>query len=102
MTNRLLSFFNKFELFSDRQYGFLKNKSTKDAVFSFTETVYDAFDSSNHNISILVDLKSAFDTVNHGILLKKLELYGIRGHSLQWFKSYLTDRKFRVRIGKIF
>ena len=102
MTNRLLSFFNKFELFSDRQYGFLKNKSTKDAVFSFTETIYDAFDSSNHNISILVDLKSAFDTVNHGILLKKLELYGIRGHSLQWFKSYLTDRKFRVRIGKKF
>ena len=102
MANRIVSFFNKFELFSDRQFGFLKNRSTKDAIFNFTESIYDALDSKNHNISILVDLKAAFDTVNHAILLKKLERYGIRGQCLQWFQSYLKDRKFRVRIGKAF
>ena len=102
MANRLVSFFEKFKLFSDRQFGFLKNKSTQDAIFNFTEPIYDALDSLNHNISILVDLKAAFDTVNHAILLKKLERYGIRGHCLQWFDSYLTDRKFRVRTGKSF
>ena len=73
---------------------FLKNRSTKDAIFNFTESIYDALDSKNHNISILVDLKAAFDTVNHGILINKLERYGIRGHCLQWFVSYLADRKF--------
>ena len=102
MANRIISFFDKFELFSDRQFGFLKNKSTKDAIFNFTESIYDALDSKEHNIRILVDLKAAFDTVNHTILLKKLERYGVRGHCLLWFKSYLNDRKFRVRTGKVF
>ena len=99
MANRLVSFFEKFELFSDKQFGFLKNRSTQDAIFNFTESIYDSIDSLNHNISILVDLKAAFDTVNHSILLKKLERYGVRGHCLQWFNSYLTDRKFHVRVG---
>ena len=100
MANRIVSFFEKFKLFSDKQFGFLKNKSTKDAIFTFTESIYDALDDKNHNISILVDLKAAFDTVNHTILLKKLERYGVRGHCLQWFNSYIKDRKFQVKVGK--
>ena len=102
MANRILSFFNKFKLFSDQQFGFLKNKSTKDAICNFTESIYDALDATNHNISIMVDLKAAFDTVNHSILLKKLERYGVRGYAFDWFKSYLTDRKFKVKIANKF
>ena len=74
MANRLISFFEKFKLFSDKQFGFLKKRSTQDAVFDFTESIYDAIDSLNHNISILVDLKAAFDTVNTAILLKNLNV----------------------------
>ena len=96
MANRIISFFNKYSLFSDKQFGFLKNKSTQDALLDFCENVYDALNAKKHNISILIDLKSAFDTVNHSILLKKLELYGIRGHGLEWIKSYLSNRKFYV------
>ena len=92
MTNRIISFFNKFNLFNKKQFGFLKNRSTKDALFDFTETVYDALDANKHNLSILIDLKSAFDTVNHYILLNKLKLYGIRGLRLKWIESYLKDR----------
>ena len=101
LSNRLVSFFNKFSLFSKHQYGFLKKRSTKDAIFDFLENIYDALDSKLHNISILIDLKSAFDTVNHDILLKKLDIYGIRGHALGLMKSYLMDREFSVGINNV-
>ena len=97
MANRIVSFFEKFSLFSDKQYGFRKGKSTKDALLNFTESIYDALNAKKHNISILIDLKSAFDTVNIPILLEKFELYGIRGIALSWMKSYLENRKFQVK-----
>ena len=102
MTNRIVSFFNKHSLFSRNQFGFLKNKSTKDAIHEFLENIYDSLNARCYNISILIDLKSAFDTVNHKILLNKLELYGIRGHGLAWIKSYLENREFQVAINNKF
>ena len=65
MTIRIVKFFFKFQLFNPQQFGFLKNKSTQDAIFDFTEKIYDALDEYKHNLSTLIDLKSAFDTVNH-------------------------------------
>ena len=96
MANRIISFFTKFSLFNEKQFGFLKNKSTQDALYNFLENIHDALNGTNHNIRILIDLKAAFDTVNHSILLNKLELYGVRGHGLEWLKSYLKDRQFHV------
>ena len=50
---------------------------------------------------VFIDLKKPFDTVNHKILLQKLEHYGIHGDSLAWFKAYLSDRKQYVHINGI-
>ena len=47
-----------------------------------------------------IDLKKAFDLVDHKCLLHKLEHYGVRGHSLRWFRNYLTTRSQRVQYGK--
>ena len=53
-------------------------------------------------VTLFIDLKKAHDTVNHSILLEKLDSYGIRGITLKWFESYLNGRKQRVKIGSMF
>ena len=58
-----------------------------------TERIKESIDNGKFGCGIFIDLKKAFDTVNHKILLTKLEHYGIRGSILKWFESYLTDRK---------
>ena len=52
----------------------------------------------NKTIGVFIDLKKAFDTIDHDILLKKLDIHGIRGISNNWVKSYLTGRKQNVNI----
>ena len=63
-----------------------------------TEAIRSALDSGSVTCGIFVDFQKAFDTVNHDILLKKLEHYGFRGIINNWFRSYLTDRKQKVVI----
>ena len=58
-----------------------------------TEKIKESIDSGKFGCGIFIDLRKAFDTVNHDILLRKLDHYGIIGSILNWFKSYLTHRK---------
>ena len=69
-------------------------------MIEFSEFIYDAF-AKKHCANVLIDLKKAFDTVNHLILLKKLELYGIRGIPLNWFRSFLGNRDCFISITNI-
>ena len=73
--------------------------STNNALMSITENIQSQLDQNNFCAGVLVDLKKAFDTVDHEILLKKLSHYGIRGIANEWFCSYLTKRKQYVIIG---
>ena len=75
------------------QFGFRKLYSTTLALIEFTDKVRSLVDEGNYVISIFVDITKAFDTVDHEILLYKLDRYGIRGHANAFFRSYLTDRK---------
>ena len=99
MVNRIVSYLTKFNFISSKQFGFMKGKSTFDAVNSLIEYIYDGFNHKNHCVSIFLDLKKAFDTVDHQILINKLEYYGFRGGTLKWFASYLSDRKQVVKFG---
>ena len=75
--------------------------STEDAIVSATELIYENFDNAKHTLGVCVDFSKAFDTVNHVVLLSKMEKYGIRGLPLAWFKSYLCNRGQKVRINGV-
>ena len=80
------------------QFGFRQQYSTSHALINITENIRKALDDGNIGCGVFVDLQKAFDTVDHQILLAKLNHYGIRGVSNDWFKSYLSNRSHYVSI----
>ena len=83
---------------SPSQFGFRSGMSTVDAIVRLTECLYDALNNYQSSISVFIDYSKAFDTVNHAILLRKLDRYGVRGPALNFFKSYLSNRQQFVAI----
>ncbi len=90
---RLYSFLNKHDILYPHQYGFRHKHSTCDALCDFTYNMLQAFENKHASLAVYLDLFKAFDTIDHGILLRKMEHYGIRGIALDWIRSYLNQRK---------
>ena len=100
VARQLIGFLNFHNLLYKRQYGFMANHNCSQPVLHFSEKIYSALNQkpSLVSLSIFIDLKKAFDTVDHTILLQKMEHYGIRGISNKWFQNYLTNREQFVSV----
>ena len=99
MHTRIYDFLEQSNVFYKFQFGFRKKYSTNHALLSIVEEIRESLDKKSFACGVFIDLEKAFDTVNHNILLGKLEHYGIRGIANDWFRSYLTSRKQRVKLG---
>ena len=99
MYKRLNQFLQKHDILYAFQYGFRKNRSTQHALLDILNKIQSNMESKLYTCGIFIDLKKAFDTVNHSILLTKLWHYGIRGIIHDWFSSYLSNRVQTTQIG---
>jgi len=85
-------------ILADEQHGFRKMKSTETNLIVFYSHLIDVVKSGGRVDAIYTDLRKAFDSVDHGILMLKLKKLGIIDPLLTWFSSYLSNRSFRVMV----
>ena len=79
------------------QYRFRSKHSCENKISELIRQVVKGHERKEHTAAIFLDLPKAFDTLDHELLLKKLEIYRIRGTALDWFMSYLSNRSMRVK-----
>ena len=96
--NRMMSFIQEKNIRYESQYGFRKNRSTSLAILELVENITTSIDDCKSTVGIFIDLKKAFDTVDHDILINKLDHFGIRGVANKWICSYLKNRSQYVCI----
>ena len=101
LDNRMKAFCLENSLLSPCQFGFQRGISTEHAINKLCEFIYDSLNKKLHTINVFVDLQKAYDTINKDVLLRKLEVYGIRGTPLKLISSFLTGRSQRVRVNGV-
>ena len=98
MLNRLIVFLNKHNVLNKHQHGFHQNFSTNTALADVLDYITSKLDNKLSVLALFVDISKALESLNHNILLTKLEHYGVRGVVLNWFNSYLTGRYQYIEI----
>ena len=101
--NGLISFIEKMDIIYAKQFGFRSHHSTEPAILllSIVDKIHEGIEKGMFSCGIFLDFSKAFDTVNHSILIRKLEHYGVRGIAKDWFVSYLSNRRQFTSIGAI-
>ena len=97
---RLSAFLSANNVLYEKQFGFRNQYSIDHALIEISEKIKQGRDSGKFACGVFLDFENVFDTVNHNILLKKLEYYGIRDQSNKWFRSFLEDRKQHTTTNK--
>ena len=99
---RLYFFYNRMNILTNCQFGFRKSHSTSHECTLLTSKITSSFNSMQKTLGIFLYMAKAIDTIDHSILISKLYHYGVRGIPLEWFKSYLNNRKQQVQMNDIF
>ena len=97
MYARTYSFLQTTRQLYESQYGFRKGHSCEYAISELTSAILKNKEANRFTISLFLDLSKAFDSLKHDTLLKKMELYGVRGVALNWYTSYLSSRQLRAK-----
>ena len=97
---RLSSFLEKNNILSDFQLGFRPAHTTQHAINYLHEKFVQALDNKEHVVAVFLDLSKAFDIVSHEISLRKLQKYGVRGVTSDFFHSYLSNRYQFTKFGE--
>ena len=92
MYTRLLNFLMKHKVLYEYHFWFRHNHSVYMSLIILVGKIIISLNNGDYTIGLFLDFKNAFDTINHDILINKLEMYGIRGTAKRWIESYLTDR----------
>ena len=98
IAKRLTDFFNANNILTSHQFGFRKSYSTELAAVDVYDQLLGKLHEKQITCAIFLDLAKAFDSVNHRILLEKLNKYGVRGPALMLLKSYLSNRRQYVKL----
>ena len=98
MYNRLYQYLTENKILYPKQFGFQTGHSTEHAIVQLVDQTLESFEYNKYTLGVFIDLSKAFDTVDHSILLKKLELYGVTDRNYSWFKNYLSNRKQFIQI----
>lgn len=96
---RINQYLKNLKVIVPQQFGFQKKKSTELALLGVKEKLIENIEKKLYTVGLFLDIRKAFDSVKHDILLNKIGLYGIRGVAQKLIKSYLTDRKQFVLLG---
>ena len=95
----LTLFFSKNNVISKNQFGFTEGKSTFGCLFDIIAMISQNCHEGKYTAAIYLDIAKAFDTCDHDIILEKLSIYGVRGPQHAWFKSFLSNRTQKVKVG---
>ena len=98
---RMMSFLTEHDVLANEQFGFRPKFTTEYAILDIYEKLLHNLDNSLTTCGIFLDLAKAFDTVNHDILLRKLDSYGFRGKAFDLLSSYLKDRYQFVKLNEV-
>ena len=101
MYNWVYNYLNDNNLLFHKRFDFRKGHFTDHALIELINSINDSFNQIKYILGVFIDLLKAFDTVDHNILIDKLNLYGIKNNSLKWFSSYLWHRKQFTQTGAI-
>ena len=97
--NHLYKYLTTEKILYLKQFGFQRDHSTEHVVVKLANKIYESFERNQYTLGVFIDLSKAFDIVYHSVLIKKLQMYGLRCVNLAWFCSYLANRKQYISLG---